>query len=232
MTARALRSDLERERRQRWWAPFSYVGRRLTPFLAVLVAESRLGPGDTVVDYGCGEQPYRLLFSGCEYIAVDLPSNSAASVHIDADGKVPLPDGIADLVFSSQVLEHVEDPEAYLSECHRMLRPGGSLVLTTHGIMFLHRVPTDYWRWTTDGLRLVLERTGFSIAQQRGMMALAAAGLLLIQQDRLAKARGPVRRRLISAAFQPMIALADRSGSEDERRENAFVLGVRAIRPQ
>ena len=38
--------------------------------------------------------------------------------------------------------------------------------------------------------------------------------------------------RLTGAFFQPLIALADRQGSEDERRENGLVLGVRAIKPE
>ena len=62
-------------------------------------------------------------------------------------------------------------------------------------------------------------------------MTLAAAGLLLIQHDRLLKARSAMSRRLIGAVFQALIALADRRGSNQERRENGFVLGVRAIKP-
>jgi SAM-dependent methyltransferase len=231
MTSQARRSDPEAVRRQRWWAPFSYVGRRLHALLTDLVADAGLGPGETVVDYGCGEQPYRSLFEGCEYIGVDLPDNPAAAVHIGPGGKVPLSDGFADLIFSTQVLEHVTDPEIYLSECHRMLGPGGTLVLTTHGVMFLHRHPTDYWRWTSDGLRLLVERSGFEVVEQRGVMTLCAAGLQLMQQDRLMKAGGATRKRLIGAFFQAVIVFADRHGTEEDRRDNGFVLGVRAVKP-
>jgi SAM-dependent methyltransferase len=217
--------------RQRWWGAFSYVARRLEALLGDFVADAGVGAGHKVVDYGCGEQPYRWLFPGCEYIPVDLPSNPTASVHIDPNGKVPLPDDSADLVISTQVLEHVTDPETYLNECHRMLRPGGQLVLTTHGVMFLHRHPTDFWRWTCDGLRLILERAGFTVADQRGVMTLTAAGLQLVQQDRLAKARSATHKRLIGAFFQALIVFSDRRGTEEDRRENGFVLGVRAIKP-
>jgi SAM-dependent methyltransferase len=218
--------------RQRLWAQFSYVARSLAALLTQLVADAAVGPGDTVVDYGCGEQPYRSLFSGCDYIGVDLASNPAATVHIDSDGKVPLADACADLIFSTQVLEHVKDPDAYLRECHRMLRPGGTLILTTHGVMFLHRHPADLWRWTCDGLRLIVERVGLTVADQRGVMTLTAAALQLMQHARLTKARTTMGRRLIGAVFQSLIAFADRRGTDEERRENGFVLAVRAIKPE
>jgi SAM-dependent methyltransferase len=216
---------------QKRWTQFWYVAHRLDALVADLVSEAEIRPGDTVVDYGCGEQPYRSLFEGCQYIAVDLPGNSGASVHIDSSGRVPLPNASADLVISTQVLVHVSDPKTYLHECHRILRPGGTLVLTTHGIMFLHPHPTDYWRWTCDGLRLVVERAGFELVGQRGLLTLTAAGLQLIQHHYLTKVRSAIGMRLIGAFFQALIAYADRHGTDDERRENGLVLGVRAIKP-
>ncbi len=56
-------------------------------------------------------------------------------------------------MLSTQVLEHVTDPRLYLAECHRVLRPGGPLLLSTHGIMVYHPDPVDYWRWTGAGLQ-------------------------------------------------------------------------------
>jgi SAM-dependent methyltransferase len=46
-------------------------------------------------------------------------------------GKQPLPDQTAAIVFSTEVLEHIEDAEAALKEYNRMLRQGGLLILTT-----------------------------------------------------------------------------------------------------
>ncbi len=43
----------------------------------------------------------------------------------------PVADGSIDLAFSDWTLEHVEDPEAFLRECHRVLKPGGFLCLRT-----------------------------------------------------------------------------------------------------
>lgn len=214
----------------KWWSPFAYVGRRLEALVRELVAGADLAPGATVVDHGCADQPYRTLFETCEYVGVDLPGNPLASVELGPDGTVPLADGTADLVLSSQVLEHVTDPAVYLAECHRLVRPGGSLVLTTHGLMYLHRDPTDYWRWTCDGLRLTLERAGFDVVEERGVLTLAAAGLQLVQQG-VGRRVPRGLRKVVTAVFQALIAVADRFGTEQGRRENGLVLGVRAIRP-
>src|SRR5262249_3062892 len=68
-----------------------------------------------------------------------------------------------DCVLSTQVLEHVQDPETYLQECCRVLRPGGHLLLTTHGIYEDHGCPYDYWRWTADGLKCILQGAGLEV---------------------------------------------------------------------
>ena len=51
------------------------------------------------------------------------------------DGRLPLADGEVDLVWSSEVIEHVADTARWLSEVRRVLAPGGRLLLTTpnHG---------------------------------------------------------------------------------------------------
>jgi hypothetical protein len=95
--------------------------------------------------------------------------------------------------------------------------------------MFLHRDPTDYWRWTCDGLQLAVQRAGLDVVGQHGVMTLTAAGLQLVQQDICRRApRG--LRRLLTAAFQALIAIADRLGSDDDRRRDGLVLAVVAVR--
>ncbi|HEY7509577.1 MAG TPA: class I SAM-dependent methyltransferase [Vicinamibacteria bacterium] len=51
---------------------------------------------------------------------------------VQGDGaRLPFPDGAFDVVFSHSVIEHVASAEGYLRECHRVLRPGGVLYLST-----------------------------------------------------------------------------------------------------
>ena len=138
--------------------------RRLASALRSLITSHLAGrSGVTVVDYGCGPMPYRVLFEGlaARYLGADLPGNPDADVHLDAAGLLPLADGSVDVVLSSQVLEHVLDADAYLSECRRVLRPGGLLLLSTHGTWIYHPHPRDVRRWTRWGLIHDIERNGF-----------------------------------------------------------------------
>lgn len=210
------------------WSAFAHVARRLDELVSDLTAATDF-EGGTVVDYGCADSPYRHLFRGATYVGVDLVGNPGATVTLRPDGTVPLDDASADLVLSTQVLEHVADPDLYLRECARLLRPGGQLVLTTHGIMHLHRDPTDYWRWTSDGLIRIVDRAGLDVVEVRGVLGLVGASLQLLQAG-LGSAAPKILRRPIVLVFQALIRLADRATSETSRRENGLVLAVRAVK--
>lgn len=214
-----------------WSSPFAVVGRRLRSLLAELVSSAGLPSGATVVDLGCADAPYRDLFApSVRHVGVDLPGNPVADVHLAADGTVPMADGCADLVLSTQVLEHVEDPAGYLAECRRLLRPGGTLVLSTHGLMYLHRDPTDFWRWTCDGLARTVAAAGFDVVEVRGVLGLPAAALQLLQDGLGSRVPRRLRRPYVWL-FQRAIALVDGRASEEGRRENGLVLAVRAVSP-
>ncbi|GBD51185.1 class I SAM-dependent methyltransferase [Microcystis aeruginosa LEGE 11464] len=105
-----------------------------------------------IADIGCGDCPYRPLFiaRGCEYIGCDI--DNTAEVMIEPGKPIPLPDASFDGVVSFQVLEHIWDLDEYLGECYRLLKPGGWLLLTTHGNWLYHPHPNDYRRWTREGL--------------------------------------------------------------------------------
>ncbi len=126
-----------------------------------------------VLDFGSGGSPYRYLFPNAEYLRADL-EGEGLDFTINADGQ--LAGGKAasfDLILSTQVLEHVANPALYFSECRRLLRPGGKLLLTTHGIYEDHLCPNDYFRWTAQGLRLILTNAGFQV---RAVQKLTTSG--------------------------------------------------------
>ena len=83
-----------------------------------------------------------------EIVSADYPEHNFLSLNF--------PDSSFDYVISDQVLEHVEgDPYKAVSECHRILRPGGISVLTTCFINPIHACPKDFWRFTPDALSLL-----------------------------------------------------------------------------
>ena len=134
--------------------PYAHHIRKLSAGLRLMIGELGVAPDGRVLDYGCAEMPYRSLFPRTiEFVGADLPGNPHASVALNPDGSLPVADASFDAILSTQVLEHVEDPVLYLAECSRVLRPGGRMLLSTHGIFVYHPDPVDLWRWTCEGLR-------------------------------------------------------------------------------
>ncbi|MFO7903043.1 MAG: class I SAM-dependent methyltransferase [Pirellulaceae bacterium] len=181
----------------------------------------------TLLDFGCGNMPYRPLFEPhvAEYIGCDLPGNKLAAIQIsDRDG-LTVEDGQADIVLSSQVLEHVADPAAYLAECHRVLNPAGLLVLSTHGAWKYHPDPADYWRWTSAGLQKTITENGFRILQVEGVMGPAATALQL-WQDAVLPTLPRLPRPWFIRWMQWRIQRADEKCSEESRNRDACVYMV------
>lgn len=181
--------------------------------------------GRTAVDLGCGTMPYRELFLPhvARFVGADLPGNPAADAAIDPEtGRSDLPAGCADVVLSTQVLEHAASPAAHLAEAARLLRPGGILVLSTHGIWPYHPDPCDFWRWTGDGLRRTLEEAGFEVAECAGILGLGATGAGLVQ-DALSPRVPEALRPLHNLLFQWLVGFLDRRDTDAGRRRNAAV---------
>jgi SAM-dependent methyltransferase len=74
--------------------------------------------------------------------------------------ELPFEDSSFDAVVSDQVLEHVEgDPRRAVAESLRVLKPGGICIHTSCLVNPIHFGPGDYWRFTPDGLRLLVDHT-------------------------------------------------------------------------
>jgi SAM-dependent methyltransferase len=132
-------------------------------------------------------------------------------------------------VLSTQVLEHVTDPDVYLSECFRVLRPGGRMLLSTHGLMVYHPDPDDYWRWTCAGLPRAVRGPGFEIERFEGIIGPIATGLQMTQDSvywRLPRLVRPI----FAFIMQSLIALVDRE-SPGRRRLDASIFAVVARKP-
>lgn len=184
-----------------------------------------------IVDFGCGSMPYRPIFEPYmrKYIGVDFPSNPQADLHISIDNKTELPNETADVVLSTQVLEHVSSPAGYLQECFRILKPKGILILSTHGYWPYHPDPSDLWRWTSSGLFKIISEAGFQVNEAQGLIGLAPTAVQLFQDALIPKIPRCLKPLLVFS-MQSLISLLDRSCPQSERNRDACVLMVVASR--
>lgn len=127
-----------------------------------------------LLDAGAGRGAYRDLLHDYvdEYIGLDVTASKATTAVGDAQ-KLPFASESFDTVFCSQVLEHVPEPWSAIADMHRVLNPGGYLILTVPHISWLHNEPHDYYRYTGHGLRFLLRKAGFEEIEIR-----PAGGLL------------------------------------------------------
>jgi SAM-dependent methyltransferase len=148
--------------------PFYFIRKRLFQQI------KRLAPqlSGKVLDLGCGLKPYKRLFSNSiEYIGVDIENpghdHSKENVDVYYDGKhIPFDNNIFDGIFFSEVLEHVFNPDELLNEISRVLKPNSKLLLTTPFSWDEHEVPNDYGRYTSYGIKYLLEKNGFEVIEQ------------------------------------------------------------------
>jgi ubiquinone/menaquinone biosynthesis C-methylase UbiE len=156
---------------------------------------AHVAPGDTVLDLGsgAGEFSAALLEAGAAPVAVDVAAEALRRARERVPGldarlwhagePLPVEDNAVDLVWAGEVIEHVVDVAPWLSEVRRVLRPGGTLLLTTpdHGrgtLLALALSPrrfaehfeprSDHVRFfSRRTLRTLLDDLGFDVADMR-----------------------------------------------------------------
>jgi len=110
-----------------------------------------------VLDVGAQYCPYYPLFQNkCEsYTSLDIVETAIVDVVCNAE-EMTIEDCQFDLVLCTQVLEHCNRPQRIVDECHRVLKPGGTLIVTAPSIYPVHGYPADNWRFMPDGFRYLL----------------------------------------------------------------------------
>jgi len=123
-----------------------------------------------LLDIGCGKMPYKdyiLTHSQVtSYVGLDietaLPYDFTIKPDITWDGiSMPFENNSYDCAFGTEVLEHCTNPEIFLKEVYRVLKPGASFFGTVPFLWPLHEVPHDAYRYTPFSLQRHLEQVGF-----------------------------------------------------------------------
>jgi SAM-dependent methyltransferase len=117
---------------------------------------------EPILDTCAGWEPnyYEPLFPGKRYLKQDMQDFDPPCIDIlcDIADMKSIPDESIGLVLNCESLEHIQYPQKAIDEIHRVLRPNGLLILTTVMHFKIHRTPKDYWRFTPDGIELLLNQ--------------------------------------------------------------------------
>jgi ubiquinone/menaquinone biosynthesis C-methylase UbiE len=151
--------------------------------LAFLRGSVRAGDRALDVGAGTGEFTAALADAGAAAIGVEVAENALARARarhpdrdfrlVSLDGPLPFEDGSFELVWASEVIEHVTDTARWLSEVRRVLVPGGRLLVTTpsHGRLrvalgglerFSEPLGDHLHLYTKRSLRTLLDEFGFA----------------------------------------------------------------------
>ncbi len=124
--------------------------------------------GGNLIDIGCGNKPYKNLFKHCKsYFGLEIENENKNSADFTYDGKnFPFGDETFDSAICSEVLEHVFEPNQFLRETNRVLKKNGLIILTLPFFWDEHEQPYDYARYTSFGLKYILEKENFEILEQ------------------------------------------------------------------
>jgi SAM-dependent methyltransferase len=114
-----------------------------------------------VLDIGCGNKPYRDLFSKAQHWGMDHGTVHSSPDFVGDALRLPVMDQSFDIVFATQVIEHVTNPHVMVRECKRILRPKGCLILSGPFFWPLHEEPYDFFRFTKYGFEQLVKDAGF-----------------------------------------------------------------------
>jgi SAM-dependent methyltransferase len=151
-----------------------------------------------LIDIGCGDKPLRHWSRGKvrRHVGVDHPAGMHGPEGVDAYStayRIPFRDGAFDAAVCSAVLEHLEEPEAALRECHRLLKPGGVAAYTVPFIWHVHEAPRDFYRYSRYGLEHLLRKAGFEVLEVRALSGFWLTFGTLLVYNLFRFQRGPLR---------------------------------------
>lgn len=161
------------------------------------------------LDFGCGSKPYETLFTkATRYIGVDIRQSGhdhqTSKIDVFYDGKsLPFAGESFDSVVCFEVFEHVFNIRDVLDEINRTLKPNAVALFTLPFAWDEHEAPYDFARYTSFGVRHLLEQSGFEVLELRKSTTyfLAACQMLIAYFSQHVSPRNKVIRSLIQLVF-------------------------------
>lgn len=156
--------------------PQRALSAKLTRITLDQFIQSHASTGRTL-DIGAQTGPYAACFP--HRVALDIQPRRGVQIVADAQA-LGLARETFDVVLCTEVLEHLPEPQRAIDEMYRVLKPGGTLLLTTRFLFPIHDAPHDYFRFTKYGLRHLLR--AFEIKELREETTTVGTLAVLIQR--------------------------------------------------
>lgn len=137
-------------------SPWQFIGLSPRKFF------KRFNSGAVLLNVGSGVHKF-----GSNVLNVDIFPYEGVDVVADAQA-LPFEDNSVDGILCEMLIEHVPHPEKVISEIKRVLKPNGSLYLSTPFVYPFHACPNDFYRWSPMGLRVLCNDFEIECVAPRG----------------------------------------------------------------
>lgn len=135
----------------------------------------KLRSDSVLVDLGAGQSDFgKLTERFRKRYAADFYPYEGINVVCDLNKSFPFKAGLVDVILLSNVLEHIKEPNLFLEECARILKPNGVMLGSVPFLINVHQRPYDFYRYTDMNLEYILKKSGFSRAEIKPVLKLDA----------------------------------------------------------
>lgn len=136
----------------------------------------RLTPDQIILDVGAGRGDFFQIYKNLKHISLDIYPYPEVEIVCDLSETVPFLDNRFDCVLLMNVCEHIYEPRKILSSIHKILKPGGKVIISVPFYLKIHQAPFDFHRFTHYALQRMGTEAGFRIEMIEGFYD--AAGLI------------------------------------------------------
>lgn len=151
-----------------------------------------------ILDIGCGNSPYEhLVNKNSRYFGIDINDqikfdyNNKKIVRFDGS-RIPFANRYFQSFICTEVLEHVVDPVVLISEMKRILKSGGTGLVSIPWSARFHYIPYDYYRYTPSALKILFRRFNAVKIEPRGSdITVICSKIIVSVAGSLRNCRGP-----------------------------------------
>lgn len=200
--------------------------------LSVAAVQPHASDGHTLEVGAFGHSRFRRFFP--DRIGVDIREGPGVD-RIASVYDLPFEDGEFENVLCMSVLEHLEEPKKAITEMHRVLKPGGRIIMSVPFLFPIHEAPDDYWRFTKYGLQKLFSE-GWEIIELKAEADVQDSMAILLQRlayqgqyrlDKLTKLKMLLMARILKWMprwWHRMFGDIYKRKQEDEAFASAFFL--------